>query len=102
MKSAIADALPGPLTPGHEDRKDERLRQAQSTPRVQQEIAKLKKQLSERKVLKDLPPDVQKAREAVVTCLRVNDRRPLDCWAEVEGFKAAVGRMEREFVERIL
>lgn len=43
---------------------------------------------------------VEKAKEAVVACLKVNDRRPLDCWQEVENFKAEVGRLERTFVDK--
>ncbi len=62
----------------------------------------MKKQLAERKVLKELPQDVEKARSAVVSCLRVNDRRPLDCWKEVEGFKKEVRKMEDKFVGEIL
>jgi MICOS complex subunit MIC19 len=49
-----------------------------------------------------MPKDVAKAREELVGCLRKNDRRPLDCWRQVEEFKESVGRMEREFVERVL
>ena len=66
------------------------------------EIEKLKRTLSERKVLKDLPPEVEKARNAVVNCLRVNDRRPLDCWQEVEAFKSEVRKMEEKFVGDVL
>lgn len=69
---------------------------------MQEEIAKLKRTLSERKVLKDLPPDVEKARNAVVSCLRVNDRRPLDCWREVEVFKSEVRKLEEKFVRDML
>lgn len=42
---------------------------------------------------------MEKAREELVACLRTNDRRPLDCWQEVEGFKREVGRLERKFIE---
>jgi len=69
---------------------------------VRAEIEKLRQALSQRKVLKDLPADVNTAREAVVQCLRANDRRPLDCWKEVEGFKRAVRAMEEEFVGGVL
>ena len=69
---------------------------------ISQEIAKLKHTLSERKVLKDLPPEVEKARNAVVSCLRVNDRRPLDCWREVEVFKSEVRKLEEKFVGDML
>ena len=45
---------------------------------------------------------VEKARGEVVTCLRVNDRRPLDCWREVEAFKREVGRLEKGFLGRVM
>lgn len=45
---------------------------------------------------------VQKARTGVVACLRGNDRRPLDCWEEVEAFKREVARLEEGFVDRIV
>lgn len=69
---------------------------------MQEDIAKLKRTLSERKVLKDLPSEVEKARNAVVSCLRINDRRPLDCWREVEIFKSEVKKMEDKFVADVL
>lgn len=53
-----------------------------------------------RKKIVDLDKDVTKAKDDVVTCLRLNDRRPLDCWKEVETFKAEVARLERAFVEK--
>jgi altered-inheritance-of-mitochondria protein 13 len=45
---------------------------------------------------------VKKAREEVIKCLTENERRPLDCWQEVEGFKREVARLERGWVERIV
>lgn len=47
-----------------------------------------------------LDKDVENAKADVVSCLKKNDRRPLDCWREVETFKTEVGRLERAFVER--
>lgn len=75
-----------------------------SRRRVQEEIDTLKKKLQERKMREDVVEDkeVEKAKEKVVQCLRVNDRRPLDCWKEVEGFKREVGRLERGFLERVV
>merc|ERR1711881_83779 len=61
---------------------------------VCQEIADLKKKVEE------VDEGVTRAKEELVQCLRVNDRRPLDCWKEREAFKREVGRLEREFVER--
>ena len=51
-------------------------------------------------VIKDA--EVSKAKDDVVHCLRINDRRPLDCWQEVEAFKREVGRLERAFLDRVL
>jgi altered-inheritance-of-mitochondria protein 13 len=100
IKGAASNALPNNLTPASTTQA--RDRQAQSSQKVHEEIAKLKRTLSERKVLKDLPPEVEKARSAVVSCLRMNDRRPLDCWREVEAFKSEVKKMEEKFVADVL
>jgi MICOS complex subunit MIC19 len=96
IKDAASNVLPNNLT------NDQKVQKAQSSQKVQEEIAKLKRTLSERKVVKDLPPEVEKARSAVVSCLRVNDRRPLDCWREVEAFKSEVKKMEDKFVADVL
>lgn len=71
---------------------------------VQKEIEMLKEKLQRRKVREDVAKDegVERAREGVVRCLRVNDRRPLDCWREVESFKREVGRLEGEWIGRVL
>ncbi|KAK6508059.1 hypothetical protein TWF506_010167 [Arthrobotrys conoides] len=45
---------------------------------------------------------VKRAETAVVRCLRLNDRRPLDCWKEVEEFKREVTRLESAFVNKIV
>ncbi|OJD35227.1 uncharacterized protein BKCO1_18000126 [Diplodia corticola] len=67
---------------------------------VQREIDGLRKKLDERKRLEKPDQGVEEAKLKIVECLRVNDRRPLDCWREVEAFKKEVGRLEKEFVER--
>lgn len=67
---------------------------------VQKEIMDLRKKLDGRKKVEKMSPEVEKAKEKLVACLRTNDRRPLDCWEEVEKFKAEVGRMERVFIEQ--
>lgn len=67
---------------------------------ISKEIAELKKKLEGRKRLEQPDPGVERAQEELVQCLRMNDRRPLDCWQEREAFKREVGRLEREFVER--
>ncbi|KAI9722527.1 MAG: hypothetical protein M1828_004522 [Chrysothrix sp. TS-e1954] len=66
---------------------------------VSNEIEELRKKLSKRKQTTEMDKDVAHAKDAVVTCLRLNDRRPLDCWAEVERFKSEVGRLEKSFVD---
>jgi altered-inheritance-of-mitochondria protein 13 len=38
----------------------------------------------------------------MVSCLRVNDRRPLDCWKEVDAFKTEVARLEKRFIGKVL
>jgi MICOS complex subunit MIC19 len=38
----------------------------------------------------------------VISCLRINDRKPLDCWKEVEIFKREVRKMEENYVSSIL
>ncbi len=72
--------------------------------KVQEEIEKLKGKLKERQLKEDIMKDkeVNKAKEGVVACLRLNDRRPLDCWKEVETFRREVGRLEEAFLGRVL
>lgn len=81
---------------------EEKARKAQTSQKVQEEIEKLKQTLGQRKVLKDLPPELEKAREGVISCLRVNDRRPLDCYKEVEAFKREVRKLEDSFIGTVL
>ena len=71
---------------------------------MQREIEELRKRLSQRKLREDIMTDkgVEKAKDDVVRCLRGNDRRPLDCWQEVETFKKEVGRLEKDFLGRII
>lgn len=52
--------------------------------------------------IEDLDTGVAKARDDVVKCLRGNDRRPLDCWEEVEAFKNEVRRVEVGWVEKVV
>lgn len=71
---------------------------------MQKEIESLKRKLEKRKVREEVAGDegVERAKGKLVKCLREKDRRPLDCWEEVEGFKREVGRLERRFVEGVL
>lgn len=75
-----------------------------SRANVQKEIEELKKKLAKRKLREDVTGDrqVEKAKNELVHCLRINDRRPLDCWKEVEAFKEEVGRVEKRFLSRVL
>ena len=75
-----------------------------SRAKVQEEIEKLKGKLKERQLKEDIMKDreLNKAKDKVVACLRLNDRRPLDCWKEVETFKREVGRLEGAFLNRVL
>lgn len=69
---------------------------------VLSEIEQLRQKLDGRRRLVELDEGVEKAKQEVVTCLRLNDRRPLDCWKEVEGFKREVARLEQAFVDRVV
>ncbi|KAL8999581.1 MAG: hypothetical protein Q9188_005848 [Gyalolechia gomerana] len=71
---------------------------------VQKEIDMLKEKLKRRKIKEEVVKDkaLEKAKGEVVNCLRLNDRRPLDCWREVEVFKEEVGRLERDFLGRVM
>ena len=60
----------------------------------------LRQKLDSRKKLDKVSPEAEKAKEKLVSCLRTNDRRPLDCWQEVETFKAEVGKLERSFIQK--
>jgi MICOS complex subunit MIC19 len=44
--------------------------------------------------------EARKAREELIRCLQLHDRRSLDCWWEVNQFKEKVARLEREFVNK--
>ncbi|PHH91141.1 hypothetical protein CDD83_1518 [Cordyceps sp. RAO-2017] len=68
---------------------------------VGKEVEELRHKLEQRKQLRPLPESVDRARADVVRCLRDNDRRPLDCWQEVENFKAEVKRLEKGWVEKV-
>jgi MICOS complex subunit MIC19 len=68
---------------------------------VKMEIENLRKKLEGRRKVESVPKEVEQAKEKVVQCLRTNDRRPLDCWQEVEDFKREVGRLEQAFVQRV-
>ncbi len=69
---------------------------------VAKELDALRARLEERKQVRALPESVETARGNVVRCLRENDRRPLDCWQEVEKFKEEVRRLEKGWVDKVV
>lgn len=69
---------------------------------VMSEIDQLRSRLDGRRKLAELDEGVARAKADVVGCLRLNDRRPLDCWKEVDAFKREVAKMEAAFVDRIV
>lgn len=95
LKGKLPEALGGKSA-------EERKTKEQTSEKVLDEIERLKRELGQRKVLKDLPKELETARQGVIACLRVNDRRPLDCWREVEAFKREVRRLEGDFVSKVL
>lgn len=68
---------------------------------VSKQVGDLRKKLEERKQVRALPDEVESARSEVVKCLTQNDRRPLDCWQEVENFKAEVKKLESKWVDKV-
>ena len=68
---------------------------------VSKEVEELRTKLEERKKLRPLPDSVEGARNEVIRCLRENDRRPLDCWQEVENFKVEVKKLEKSWVDKV-
>ncbi|KAI1129322.1 hypothetical protein F5Y10DRAFT_238694 [Nemania abortiva] len=69
---------------------------------VSGEVEALRARLHKRKQLRPLPESVEKARGEVVRCLLENDRRPLDCWQEVESFKEEVRKLEKSWVDKVV
>ncbi|KAF3768802.1 DUF1690-domain-containing protein [Cryphonectria parasitica EP155] len=69
---------------------------------VNADVERLRKKVEARRLVREVPESVEEARGDVVRCLRENDRRPLDCWREVERFREEVRRMEKGWVERII
>lgn len=68
---------------------------------VNKQVEDLRKKLEERKQVRALPEAVENARGSVVRCLTENDRRPLDCWQEVENFRTEVKKLESEWVNKV-
>ncbi|KAG8528620.1 uncharacterized protein KY384_006307 [Bacidia gigantensis] len=84
-----------------------------SREKVQAEIENLKKKLGARRLREEGVrgggedggenggKGVERAKKELVQCLRVNDRRPLDCWKEVDQFKKEVGILEGRFLRAV-
>ncbi|KAL5611444.1 hypothetical protein BROUX41_000946 [Berkeleyomyces rouxiae] len=68
---------------------------------VSKEVENLRAKLEARKTVRELPPNVETARGNVVRCLREHDRRPLDCWKEVQAFKDEVKALEKTWVDKV-
>ncbi|KAI1391915.1 DUF1690-domain-containing protein [Hypoxylon trugodes] len=101
QESALLKAAQEKLTsePLPENSPEEQQRSRQT---VSKEVEALRARLDKRKQLKPVPETVEKARGEVVRCLLENDRRPLDCWREVEAFKEEVRRLEKGWVEKVV
>ncbi|KAI0521138.1 hypothetical protein F5B22DRAFT_39851 [Xylaria bambusicola] len=69
---------------------------------VSAEVEALRARLDKRKQLRPLPESVEKARGDVVRCLTENDRRPLNCYEEVEAFKEEVRKLEKSWVDKVV
>ncbi|KAH7037499.1 uncharacterized protein B0I36DRAFT_314191 [Microdochium trichocladiopsis] len=68
---------------------------------VSKEVETLRSRLEKRKQVKELPESVERTRSELVSCLMENDRRPLNCWKEVEAFKEEVRRLEKSWVDKV-
>lgn len=84
------------------DQPDQQQQQLPSRQAVSKAVEDLRAKLEERRRVRDVPESVDKARNEVVRCLRENDRRPLDCWREVEAFKEEVRKMEKGWVDKVI
>ncbi|KAI1427241.1 hypothetical protein F5Y12DRAFT_738009 [Xylaria sp. FL1777] len=70
--------------------------------KVSAEVEALRARLDKRKQLRPVPESVERARGDVVRCLLENDRRPLDCYQEVEAFKEEVRKLEKSWVDKVV
>jgi altered-inheritance-of-mitochondria protein 13 len=89
-------------TPAPTAAADQPINRDLSRESVNAEIEQLRAKLEGRRKLVEVDERVERARNEVATCLRLHDRRPLDCWKEVEGFKREVARLEEAFVDRVV
>ncbi|KAF3491382.1 uncharacterized protein GIQ15_00899 [Arthroderma uncinatum] len=73
-----------------------------SSGKVAKDIESLRESLASRPTIRKLDTELESAREGVVKCLRDNQKRPLDCWQEVDTFKREVARLEKEWVQKMI
>ncbi|KAK4247804.1 hypothetical protein C7999DRAFT_31750 [Corynascus novoguineensis] len=87
-----------------QDQGNEQQRQLSGPSRqeVSKAIQDLRAKLEEKKKVRELPDSLESAKNDVVRCLRENDRRPLDCWREVEAFKEEVRKLEKGWVDKVV
>ena len=99
LKGKISAETPEDQKPGDKSKSKDLSRQS-----VQKEIEILKAKLQSRREREGIVGDkaVERAKRDLVKSLRTNDRRPLDCWKEVETFQAEVGRLEKDFLGRVM
>ncbi|KZZ96353.1 DUF1690 domain-containing protein [Ascosphaera apis ARSEF 7405] len=69
---------------------------------LSQQITDLKMKLAARPGARELDPAVQESRRELVNCLKTNDKRPLLCWEQVEEFKQQVGRLQQQWVDKVI
>ncbi|KHC50152.1 hypothetical protein W5O_00036 [Candida albicans Ca6] len=72
--------------------KDDPEDQKLSVAATNDKIAKLTNTLKENALLEKvvIPPNVEESRNAVISCLKENQGKSLNCWEEVETFKRLV------------
>ncbi|RQM06557.1 hypothetical protein DH86_00003275 [Scytalidium sp. 3C] len=101
ISSQPAESTPAPEQQTDAQAAGDALRQL-GRESVQKEVEELRKKLESRKKVNALSEEVEKAKSEVIRCLRDNDRRPLNCWDEVQRFKVEVRRLEENWVDKII
>lgn len=97
--NTLLSHLSSPFYQDHSKKEGEKTDSGRSHESVSKEVQELKAKLNARKQVEKTTVELDKAREKLVSCLRTNDRRPLDCWEEVDAFKAEVSKLEKRFVQ---
>ncbi|EGZ78260.1 DUF1690-domain-containing protein [Neurospora tetrasperma FGSC 2509] len=102
LRAAEAAKLQETLKSSSSDEQQQQQENGISRQKVQKEIEALRAKLEEHRKVRPLPESTETARSEVVRCLREHDRRPLDCWKEVEAFKEEVRRLEKGWVDKVV